>query len=99
MSDTPETDFVRKSNDCDAAGFCNMMSHARRLERERDEARQKLNCPRCEAGDDNFARLLRTRDTLLAENRDLQKQLAAVNDQLLEAQAVIRSLRKTLRET
>jgi recombinational DNA repair ATPase RecF len=49
--------------------------------------------------DDNFARLLRTRDTLLAENRDLQKQLAAVNDQLLEAQAVIRALRKTLRET
>jgi hypothetical protein len=38
MSDTPETDFVRKSNDCDAAGFCNMMSHARRLERERDRA-------------------------------------------------------------
>lgn len=57
------------------------------------------DCPRCEAGDDNFARLLRTRDTLLAENRDLQKQLAAVNDQLLEAQAVIRALRKTLRET
>jgi hypothetical protein len=40
MSDTPETDFVRKSNDCDAAGFGNMMLHARKLERERDEARE-----------------------------------------------------------
>jgi uncharacterized coiled-coil DUF342 family protein len=43
MSDTPETDFVRKSNDCDAAGFCNMMSHARRLERERDAALDKIS--------------------------------------------------------
>jgi hypothetical protein len=41
MSNTPETDFVRKSNDCDAAGFGNMMLHARKLERERDEAREK----------------------------------------------------------
>jgi hypothetical protein len=42
MSDTPETDFVRKSNDCDAAGFCKMMTHARQLERERDLARDMV---------------------------------------------------------
>jgi len=99
MSDTPETDAKASPH----IGFFSCATvpaeFARSLERERDEARQKLNCPRCEAGDDNFARLLRTRDTLLAENRDLQKQLAAVNDQLLEAQSVIRALRKTLRET
>jgi hypothetical protein len=71
---------------------------ARRLERERDEARQKLDCPRCEAGDDNFARLVRNREWLLEENRNLQKQLAAVNDQLLEAQAVIRTQRQNLRD-
>jgi hypothetical protein len=56
------------------------------------------DCPRCEAGDDNFARLVRNREWLLEENRNLQKQLAAVNDQLLEAQAVIRTQRQNLRD-
>jgi hypothetical protein len=56
------------------------------------------DCPRCEAGDDNFANLLRNRGILLEENRALQNQLAAVNDQLLEAQSVIRTLKQHLRE-
>jgi len=38
----PETDHVSKSNDCNAAGFSNMMLHARKLERERDEARNAM---------------------------------------------------------
>jgi hypothetical protein len=40
MGDTPETDFVNQSNDCNALGYGLMMFHARKLERERDEARE-----------------------------------------------------------
>jgi len=42
VSDTPETDHVRKSNDSNAAGYAKMVLHARKLERERDEARNAM---------------------------------------------------------
>ena len=41
MGDTPETDFVNQSNDCNALGYGLMMFHARKLERARDEARER----------------------------------------------------------
>jgi hypothetical protein len=62
MSKTPETDHVRKSNDCNAAGFARMMLHARKLERERDEARNAMKqamiayAESCKAVDDWRAR-------------------------------------------
>jgi F0F1-type ATP synthase membrane subunit b/b' len=39
---TPETDYMKLSNDCNALGFWLMTQHARKLERERDEARGDL---------------------------------------------------------
>ena len=44
MSDrpTPETDYMNLSNDCNALGFWLMTQHARKLELERDEAREAL---------------------------------------------------------
>jgi hypothetical protein len=42
MSDTHETDYVCKSSDCNAAGYFKMVMHARKLERERDEARNAM---------------------------------------------------------
>ena len=41
MGDTPETDFVNQSNDCNALGYGLMMFHARKLERQRDFWREK----------------------------------------------------------
>lgn len=35
---TPESDCMRRSNDCDALGFWLMTQHARKLERQRDAA-------------------------------------------------------------
>jgi len=43
MSDTPETDaFLRDLNDYSDVELRAMTEHARKLERERDEAREKL---------------------------------------------------------
>jgi hypothetical protein len=80
MSDTPETDFVRKSNDCDAAGFGNMMLHARKLERERDEAREKATA----AWTENLR--------LDAENRRMERERGearALAEQMSESNQVL----------
>jgi hypothetical protein len=42
MSDSPETDEVRRATDCNALGYGLMTTHACKLERERDEARMYL---------------------------------------------------------
>jgi hypothetical protein len=44
MNDTPETDaFLRDLNDYSDVELRAMTEHARRLERERDEARQQID--------------------------------------------------------
>jgi hypothetical protein len=44
MSDTPETDaFLRDLNDYSDVELRAMTEHARKLERERDEARQQID--------------------------------------------------------
>lgn len=70
---TPETDEVRRANDCNAAGFFLMASHAKKLERERDEALEALEFRR---------ELFKVQEAQLNENRErcneLQNELAAL---------------------